>query len=226
MELEQRNEVVWSVKRKNQAEKFLLRLVDENGNKQIGLGLEKDGKQILFEMENEEFQNFYGILSAFRELAEKKPEQQIHSISLQTQISSENNSATKKASTPSVSIKVAEANPIVESPKIIIPVKTAPETSADDMDNLAAMAGALNELSDNFNSSEPEPAPIPRKQVESKPISQAGLEVPKIGTAGKMAAPQVAPNTPIVDNGPLNGIDTKKSTASKPKLNPNEWDPW
>lgn len=220
MELEQRNEVVWSVKRKNQAEKFLLRLVDENGNKQIGLGLEKDGKQILFEMENDEFQNFYGILSAFRDLADKKADQKIPPITLQTQISNENSPS--KPIAPSIPIKSQTAIPIQEPPKAVALVEQTPtktETN-EDMDNLAAIAGALNELSDKFSSPGPEP-----HLAETQPITSPSLQVPKVN-AGKIVAPQVAPNTPIVDNGPINGLDAKKSTASKPKLNPNEWDPW
>jgi len=220
MELEQRNEVVWSVKRKNQAEKFLLRLVDENGNKQIGLGLEKEGKQILFEMENEEFQNFYGILSAFRDLADKKADQKIPPITLQTQISNEN--IPSKPATPSIPIKSQSAIPIQEPPKAVVSIEPTPITQEtnDDMDNLAAIAGALNELSDKFNTPGPEPH-LP----EPQPVTASPVQVPKVN-AGKMVAPQVAPNTPIVDNGPINGVDAKKSTASKPKLNPNEWDPW
>jgi hypothetical protein len=67
MEIEKRNEVLWSIKRSTNPGKFILKYTDQNGELELGVGLEENNQKIVFTMDYPEFNNFYGILTAFKE---------------------------------------------------------------------------------------------------------------------------------------------------------------
>jgi hypothetical protein len=71
MQLEKRNETVWSIKRKEHPGRFILRATEEGGKViNVAIGLENGENAITFQMNQAEFQNFYGIVSSFKELVE------------------------------------------------------------------------------------------------------------------------------------------------------------
>jgi hypothetical protein len=74
MELQKRNETIWSVKRTAKPGRFLLRAVEEAGEYiEFSLGLELEGQKIMFDVDRDEFLNFYNILTSFKGLLEGNP---------------------------------------------------------------------------------------------------------------------------------------------------------
>ncbi len=82
MEIEKHHEIKWSIKRKNQAEKFILHLNDLDGKLNVGVGVERDKTQINFAMDYSEFINFYGLLTSFKELIENTQQNNISLTSI------------------------------------------------------------------------------------------------------------------------------------------------
>lgn len=72
MKLEKANETVWSIKRKENEGKFILRSSETGGIiTRVAIALEKGEDYIEFEMNPMEFQNFFGIFTSFKELIER-----------------------------------------------------------------------------------------------------------------------------------------------------------
>ena len=181
MEIEKHHEIKWSIKRKNQAEKFILHLNDLDGKLNVGVGVEHDKTQINFAMDYSEFINFYGLLTSFKELIENTQQNNIPSLQLQTQIPSEdnqqeNNLADSNESEPMTDDQTSSLREVQEERPIeigilpkaqalpeSIPITSGPSPEEieeaqeiqNELDSLEAIDGALNELSDKFNVSKP-----------------------------------------------------------------------
>ncbi|MHA1519359.1 MAG: hypothetical protein ACTSVZ_14110 [Promethearchaeota archaeon] len=69
MKLEKANETVWSIKRKENEGKFVLRSTEMGGVvTRVAVALERGEEFIEFDMNQSEFQNFYGILTSFKDM--------------------------------------------------------------------------------------------------------------------------------------------------------------
>jgi len=74
MELSKRNETIWVVKRTNKPGRFLLRSVEEAGDYiEFSIGMESENSKLMFDMDKDEFENFYKILTNFKNLIEGSP---------------------------------------------------------------------------------------------------------------------------------------------------------
>ncbi len=69
MKLEKSNETCWSIKRKNNPGTFSLRFTESGGNiVKVTISLNDTIHETKFEMRLSEFENFYGIISSFKDL--------------------------------------------------------------------------------------------------------------------------------------------------------------
>ncbi len=69
MKLEKANETVWSIKRKENEGKFILRSTEMGGLvTRVAIALERGDEIIEFDMNQSEFQNFFGILTSFKDM--------------------------------------------------------------------------------------------------------------------------------------------------------------
>lgn len=74
MKLEKSNETCWSIKRKNNPGIFSLRFTESGGKiVKVTISLNDTIHETKFEMKLSEFENFYGIISSFKDLI--KPSQ-------------------------------------------------------------------------------------------------------------------------------------------------------
>ena len=83
MKLEKSNETCWSIKRKNNPGTFSLRFTESGGEiTKVTISLNDTIHETKFEMKLSEFENFYGIISSFKDLIkpsefQKHPKEQI-----------------------------------------------------------------------------------------------------------------------------------------------------
>ena len=69
MKLEKSNETCWSIKRKNNPGTFSLRFTESGGAIiKVSITLNDTIHETKFEMNLNEFENFYGIISSFKDL--------------------------------------------------------------------------------------------------------------------------------------------------------------
>ncbi|MHA1674420.1 MAG: hypothetical protein ACTSYI_12435 [Promethearchaeota archaeon] len=69
MKLEKANETVWSIKRKENEGKFILRSTEMGGVvTRVAIALERGDEIIEFDMNLSEFKNFFGILTSFKDM--------------------------------------------------------------------------------------------------------------------------------------------------------------
>ena len=69
MKLEKANETVWSIKRKENEGKFILRSTEMGGIvTRVAIALARGEEIIEFDMNQSEFQNFFGILTSFKDM--------------------------------------------------------------------------------------------------------------------------------------------------------------
>lgn len=69
MKLEKSNETCWSIKRKNNPGTFSLRFTESGGEiTKVTISLNDTIHETKFEMKLSEFENFYGIISSFKDL--------------------------------------------------------------------------------------------------------------------------------------------------------------
>ena len=69
MKLEKSNETCWSIKRKNNPGTFSLRFTESGGSiVKVTISLNDTIHETKFEMKLSEFENFYGIISSFKDL--------------------------------------------------------------------------------------------------------------------------------------------------------------
>ncbi len=78
MKLEKSNETCWSIKRKNSPGTFSLRFTESGGEIiKVTISLNDSIHETKFEMKLSEFENFFGIISSFKDLL-KPSESQKH----------------------------------------------------------------------------------------------------------------------------------------------------
>ena len=71
MELEKLNETIWAIKRRENPGKFILKSTEQGGNIiNVSVSLNDGEYEVVFNMKHTEFNNFFGILSSFKELIE------------------------------------------------------------------------------------------------------------------------------------------------------------
>ena len=107
MKLEKSNETCWSIKRKNNPGTFSLRFTESGGNiVKVTISLNDTIHETKFEMRLSEFENFYGIISSFKDLLKPSEFQNVKeqisddSFSKNEEIS-ENESSSNKLSSES-----------------------------------------------------------------------------------------------------------------------------
>ena len=71
MELKKLNETIWAIKRREHSGKFILKSTEHGGRVvNVSLSLNDGEYEVAFNMKHTEFNNFFGILSSFKELIE------------------------------------------------------------------------------------------------------------------------------------------------------------
>ena len=69
--LEKLNETIWAIKRREHPGKFILKSTENNGRViNVSIALNDGEAEVVFNMKYTEFNNFFGILSSFKELVE------------------------------------------------------------------------------------------------------------------------------------------------------------
>ena len=87
MKLEKSNETCWSIKRKNNPGTFSLRFTESGGEIiKVTISLNDTIHETKFEMKLSEFENFFGIISSFKDLI-KPSESQMHVKEIQSEYS-------------------------------------------------------------------------------------------------------------------------------------------
>lgn len=142
MELSKRNETVWVIKRTNNPGRFLLKSVEEAGEYlEFSIGMELDKSKLMFEMDREEFENFYKILTNFKNLIDSVPSVTTKIISYNS-----NESNSSKKVNPSVP-------PLTEIPQLSLDGNLPPKelidksySHLDDLERNDTSLASLDEL--------------------------------------------------------------------------------
>jgi hypothetical protein len=248
MEIEKRNEIWWSIKRTNGSEKFLLNFTDQENSYKVGIGLERDKSQIIFEMDNKEFQNFYGIISAFKGLVDQANGSPNAIDSFQSQvppISADLNSNSEFKSVElgnKIALNIQNKNPSVqENPVVSVHIeeqnklseekKIQKEANNETVNNETVNNETINNETDKLSkdSATEIKTALPIKNNENQPLSNVIEDKPNNST---LVIPPIVTTEQNISSlaDKKQEIESQQSKSDKKekanKLNERDWDPW
>ena len=216
MHLEKRNEIVWSIKRKTHPGNFMLRAAEESGKiVKVGIGLADGQNEVEFKMNYAEFQNFYGIVSSFKELIETPGNLVADAVSNQQPAPTSQTSGPKPMSLDGTGVPLSlNANGNTTQ-------TVATQTGADLQDadvSLQDIDEGLASLND-----------LDKGTIDKGIISPVGNK-PQADASWKPPTGLVAPLVPISNEPEATpiAIESEKipEIENESKLKETDWDPW
>ncbi len=241
MELEKSNETVWSIKRRGQEGKFILRSTEQAGDIiRVSISLVENERVVTFDMKHPEFINFYGIISSFKALIESSDHLQARQSSVE-EIQMIKPEKAEKITVHSSTPHKSDVNPIQTTPSSPIDDKQAKLDeglknledffsdihfeNADETEGIAELDKTLDE---ELASQEESP-----KKSKSLDLQEMESQIPPSIISPQPPTPQTHPGAESVKNNLINALQPpehsksgSKSTSKKQKLKETDWDPW